>query len=98
MAKFLTGSIDVSKIDKSKIQKTDKDGNPFKNGAKYVNIAVWVNDEEDNYGNIASIQQSMGKDAPKNYIGNLKEFKKDGEAKTAESVATSPQGEGDLPF
>jgi hypothetical protein len=95
MARLLTGSIDVSKIDKKLIQDKDKEGKPFKNGAKYVNINLWVNDEEDKYGNIASVLQYMGKDASeKNYIGNLKEFKKDG----AGSSDNKPLGEDELPF
>lgn len=74
MSKLLIGSIDLNKIDKSKIVSTDKDGNTFNNGAKYLNIAVWVNDEPDQYGNHASIQ--MGDKDNRVYIGNLKEYQK----------------------
>ena len=42
-----------------------------KNGKKYLAVKVWVNDEPDQYGNIASIQVSGSE--PKVYIGNLKE-------------------------
>lgn len=78
MSKLLTGSIDLNKIDKTKIVDRDKDGNLFQNGAKYLNVAVWVNDELDNYGNKASIQISQSKEereagAKSIYIGNLKE-------------------------
>ena len=66
MSKLLTGSIELTKIDKSKIVE--------KNGRKWLNISVWINDEKDQYGNIASIQISAKKDEPKIYIGNLKEF------------------------
>ena len=66
MSKLLTGSIELTKIDKAKIVE--------KNGRKWLNIAVWINDNKDQYGNIASIQISSKKDEPKIYIGNLKEF------------------------
>lgn len=67
MAKLLTGSINLSKIDKTKLF-------TGKTGDKYLNVAIWVNDEVDNYGNCASVQQSTKKDEPKIYIGNLKEY------------------------
>ena len=78
MSKLLTGSIDLSKIDKTKIVDRDKDGNLFQNGAKYLNIVVWINDEADKYGNNASIQISQSKEERESgvkaiYIGNLKE-------------------------
>lgn len=79
MSKMLTGSIDLNKIDTTKIVTTDKNGNPFSNGAKYLNVVVWVNDEADQYGNNASIQISQSKEERDNkvkptYIGNLKEY------------------------
>ena len=78
MSKMLTGSIDLNKIDKTKIVTTDKNGNPFENGAKYLNVVVWLNDEADKYGNSASIQISQSKEEREagvkaTYIGNLKE-------------------------
>jgi hypothetical protein len=66
---MLTGSIDLSKIDKEKLY-------VGKNGNKYLNVKIWINDSPDQYGNIASIQQATGKDEKKIYIGNLKEFNK----------------------
>jgi len=78
MSKLLTGSIDLNKIDKTKIVSVDKNGKPFENGAKYLNVVVWINDEADKYGNNASIQISQSKEerdagAKAIYIGNLKE-------------------------
>ena len=77
MSKMIVGSIDLNKIDKEKIITTDKNGKKFENGAKYYNIVVWLNDDVDQYGNIASIQESISKedrDSGKKavYIGNLK--------------------------
>jgi hypothetical protein len=78
MSKMLTGSIDLNKIDKTKIVSTDKNGKPFENGAKYLNVVVWINNEADKYGNNASIQISQSKEEREagvkaTYIGNLKE-------------------------
>lgn len=74
---MLTGSIDLTKIDKKRIVSTDKNGQPFQNGAKYLNIVLWINDEVDQYGNIASIQESLTKEErdaglKPTYLGNLK--------------------------
>lgn len=79
MAKMMYGSIDLNKIEKSKIITTDKNGNNFESGAKYLNVVVWVNEQNDQYGNIASIQQSITKEEREqgvkaNYIGNLKHY------------------------
>jgi hypothetical protein len=54
MSKLLTGSIDLSKINESKIVE--------KNGHRYLNIAVWVNDTPDQFGNDAGIQQHVAKE------------------------------------
>lgn len=100
MSKMLTGSIDLTKIDKSKIVSTDKNGNPFKNGGKFLSVVVWINDNPDQYGNNASIQISQSKEereakAKPTYIGNLKELSKNnGGAQNAPS-ASEPD---DLPF
>ena len=71
MAQLLTGSICLTDIPKDKITTSEK------NGKKYLNVTVWVNDEPDTYGNHASIQVSQTKKeregkAPRSYIGNLK--------------------------
>ena len=89
MSKLLTGSINLSKIDKSKLYTSEK-------GEKFLNDSVWINDEVDNYGNIAAIQQSTKKDETKIYLGNLKEYKKPEENKP-EQPAQQPEPD-DLPF
>ena len=100
MSKLLTGSIDLSKIDKTKIVSTDKNGKPFENGAKYLNVVVWLNDEADKYGNNASIQISQSKEerdagVKATYIGNLKEP----QSRTNESTsARTASVEDTLPF
>ena len=97
---MLTGSIDLNKIDKTKIVTTDKNGNPFENGAKYLNVVVWLNDEADKYGNNASIQISQSKEEREagvkaTYIGNLKEPQsRNNEPKSARTAYVAD----DLPF
>jgi|SRR5690606_27161831 len=98
MARMLIGSIDLNKIDKNKIVTTDKNGNPFDNGAKYLNVVVWVNDENDQYGNIASIQESISKEERESgvkatYIGNLKDLQTQSTNQEA-STNSKPQGSG----
>ena len=71
MATMYTGSICLSDLPKEKITTSER------NGKKYLNVVVWVNDTPDQYGNIASIQVSQTKEereakAAKTYIGNLK--------------------------
>jgi len=100
MSKMLTGSIDLNKIDKTKIVSTDKNGNPFENGAKYLNVVVWINDEADKYGNNASIQISQSKEEREagvkaTYIGNLKEPQSRNNEPTSTRTASVAD---DLPF
>ena len=100
MTKLLTGSIDLNKIDKTKIVTTDKNGNPFENGAKYLNVVVWLNDEADQYGNNASIQISQSKEEREagvkaTYIGNLKEPQSRNNEPTSARTASVADG---LPF
>lgn len=96
MSKLFIGSIDLNKIDKSKIVTKDKNGNPFSNGAKYLNVSIWVNDEPDKYGNSVSIQ--MGGKDDKIYIGNAKEYQKDGQAQTNQKPSKSEPDDLGLPF
>lgn len=52
MSQILAFSMDLSKIDKSKIKEiTRKDGTV----GKFYDVLVTVNDEQDQYGNIASM-------------------------------------------
>ena len=90
MSKLLTGSINLSKIDKNKLFTS-------KNGEKYLNISI--NDEKDKYGNIAGIQQQTKKDETKIYIGNLKEFEKQNTLPEANTNKDTQQDDSDnLPF
>ncbi|HTJ53746.1 MAG TPA: hypothetical protein VL443_30030 [Cyclobacteriaceae bacterium] len=70
MAQIISASIDLNKIDKSKIK-------PGKDGAKYYNIQIIVNDEPNKYGQDVSISENQTKEQrdvgeKKKYIGNGK--------------------------
>jgi DNA-binding protein H-NS len=95
--KIISASIDLSKLDKSKIQKTDKDGKPYKNNAQYYNIDIIIKDDKDQYGKDVSITTAQSKEereakATKVYIGNGKTVW-EGQGKTstpAPAPSTSP--------
>ena len=84
MGRLLTGSINLSKIDKEKIFTSKK-------GEKFISINVWLNEDVDQYGNIASIKQYRKDVKETLYLGNLKDYK--AETQT-ENVSTND----DLPY
>ena len=91
MAKYVTLSIDVTKIDKAKIISGKK--------GKYINAMVWINDKEDQYGYTASIQQGGSKEDRDGgykgpYLGNGKHY---GIAE-ADSFSSKEDSNEDLPF
>jgi hypothetical protein len=84
MGQILKGSIDLNKIEKSKIVTLDKTGQPFKNGAKYLSVTIFINDEADQYQNNASMlmdttlaEREAG--VKPTYIGNFKFQAKQGQ-------------------
>lgn len=93
MSTLISGSIDLTKIDKSKL----KDG-------KYLQVQISVNDTTDNYGNNVSITVNQTKEEreakeKKTYLGNAKVVWTDNVIKLAEKVdAPSTKVENDLPF
>jgi hypothetical protein len=89
MARIISASIDLTKIDKSKI-------NNHKNGSAYYNIDIFIKDEKDQYGNDCAISQSQSKEEreakdKKVYIGNGKSVW-DGNA------SSQSENKADLPF
>ena len=87
--KIISASIDLTKIDKSKI-------NNHKNGSAYYNIVIFIKDEKDQYGNDCAISQSQSKEEreakdKKVYIGNGKSVW-DGNA------SSQSENKADLPF
>lgn len=67
---IISASIDLTKIDKSKIVEGKK-------GQKYYNIGIIVNDEKNQFGQNVSLFDDQSKEErearkPKNYLGNGK--------------------------
>lgn len=106
--KIITAQIDLSKIDKSRIVKTDKSGQPFKNGQQFYDVTIILNDEADKFGQDVSISNGQTKEereakAKRTFIGNGKTvFSKEPEQKeTPASNQTSSGSASDddlLPF
>jgi hypothetical protein len=74
MAQGFYGSIDFSKL-LEQAKAGNKAFSKSENGKIYLNVRVYVNDEVDRFGNIASFQSNF-KGATKEekfYFGNLKE-------------------------
>jgi hypothetical protein len=98
MGSLISASIDLSKIDKKKITEG-------KNGAKYYNILISVNDTKNQFGQDVSISENQSKEeresgAKKNYLGNGKTIWS-GIAKPEKSqpLGSVPQHESsELPF
>jgi hypothetical protein len=94
MAQLLAVSIDLTKIDKSQIVEG-------KNGGKYVNVTLSVNDEDDKFGNNVSLWQSQSKEdreakASRNFLGNGKKLWSD-DSKPQGKVS-APAKDDSLPF
>jgi hypothetical protein len=95
MSRLIKASIDVTKIKKEHIFEGKK--------GKYINIDIWINDEVDEYGNIAGIKQSYkeGNDFNSHYIGNGKDPKAPPPQAQAQEVVESVPAtpiQDDLPF
>ena len=96
MARIISASIDVSKIDKSKLIEG-------KNGAKYYNFDIVVNDEFNQYGKDVSLSQSQSKEereakSKKVFIGSGKTvWIKEAQVKEPETDS-KPKNNGYTPF
>lgn len=99
MARIISASINLSKIDKSKIVKG-------KNG-QYYNLSIIVNDEANEYGQDVAIVQEQSKEERENkvskvYLGNGKTVWQSGNDQASSGANQSNQsstgGEEDLPF
>ena len=95
MAKLLSLSIDVTKIDKTKLYK----------GAKgtYLNVDVWIDETADEDWKKVSANQSQSKEEreakqPKNYVGNGKLVYGWDDAEAVSAPAADPVTEEDCPF
>ena len=80
----------MSDIPKEKITTSEK------NGKKYLNFNLWVNDEKDQYGNIGSINVSQTKEeresgGKKVYFGNIKPVERKEQPLSANDVEIKRQ-------
>jgi hypothetical protein len=100
MSVLANASIDLTKIDKSKLYK-----------GKFLNFTISINDQTDTYGNNVSVTESQTKEerdlkTSKRYLGNGKVVYTSGDVKVAEKqdkpLQTATQKfqdiESDLPF
>ena len=72
MSRLLLGSINLTELSE-KIKSGEIDVfTSEKTGVKYVNVAVFVNDTPDQYGQIASLSH-RNKNLKTTYLGNFKE-------------------------
>ena len=99
MAQIISVSIDLNKLDKSRIVEG-------KNGAKYYNFTINVNDEKDNYGNDASVTISQTAEerqakAQRTFVGNGRVVWSGTSNKEPHKTYNTPKSaeqEDDLPF
>lgn len=100
MATIINASINLSKIDKTKMIQG-------KDGALYYNIEIYINDEKDKFENDVSVAERQTKEQreakeKKNYLGNgrvvwTSESKKQ-EEKKQEPTQTETEKNYGLPF
>ena len=97
-------SIDLTKLDKTKIVNG-------KNGQKYYNLNIGINDNSDNYGNNIQVtepqtQEQRAAKEPKTFYGNGKVFWTDGKIEVAKKneivhatiINSNVADNNDLPF
>ena len=95
---FITASINLDKIDNSKIVEGKK--------GRYVNIIINTRDEQDDYGNNGYIAQSVSKEERDNgvkgaILGNIKIYSNNGGGKPSpkkQSSSSFEEDPSDLPF
>jgi len=88
MSKTIVASIDLTKIDKSKIKQHE-------NGAKYYTIVISERKEPDRFGNTHSVAngKEKGSNEPTVYIGSGKEY-----SFNSDNQAGNQSNDDDLPF
>lgn len=96
MGTIISASIDLAKIDKSKIVEG-------KNGAKYYNILISVNDEKNKYGQDVAISENQSEEdrkggVKKNYLGNGKTIWTSAKPTSNPNPPTSYDSSNSLPF
>jgi len=87
MNRLINAKINVSKIDKTKLFKGTK--------GTYLDLAIWVNETPDQFGNDISIEQSVKKGEPKIYLGEGKFYVRQEKTEAPKEVTNQPD---DLPW
>jgi hypothetical protein len=100
MGQLIAISIDVTKLDKSKLVKGKK--------GTYANITVSVNDEDDQFGNNTSVWESQTKEerddkVDRNFLGNGKvvwssQSSNDNKKTSSKKASKQDDDLDDLPF
>lgn len=96
MSNLYLGSIDLTKIDKSRLKEfTRKDGTK----GISLDVAVWIDDDPTEDWKALGIQQSTKKDEEKIYLGNGKKWQTQPHDQTPQSSQALEDGAiDDLPF
>lgn len=72
MSRLLLGSINLTELSQKAKSGEIEVFTSEKTGVNYVNVAIFVNDTPDQYGNIASLSH-RNKNLQTTYLGNFKE-------------------------
>jgi hypothetical protein len=97
MSRNFYGSICLTDIIQQ-ARELDPSFSKAKNEKVYVSVNVWINDQEDKFGNKASIKISDKDEVKGIYIGNLKEGKSGSSSITKDDSDAILEGMEDLPF
>lgn len=73
---FISFTIDLNKIPESEIVTKDKNGEPFKNGNRFVNCVAFISEEPDQFGNTVNVILKGKKGEKSIYIGSQKKTDK----------------------
>lgn len=73
MSRLLLGSINLTELSQKAKSGEIEVFTSEKTGVKYVNVAIFVNDTPDQYGQIASISHKNKTTGATTYLGNFKE-------------------------
>ena len=96
MAKMLKISIDLTKVGELARANHGSISKSQKNGKQYLNATIWINDQQDQYGNIGSLSVWDKNSNQTTYIGNLKEQQQTAPAAPVAPIA--PANDTNLPF
>lgn len=76
MSRLLLGSINLTELSQ-KVKSGEIDVFTSEKGVKYVNVAMWINDNPNEWGQIGSLSHKNEKGTT-TYLGNFKDYKPQG--------------------